>query len=416
MTDGTDGASGTTLERLAPAVIERLPQLLEEVSSQLGKQWPDYANFIIEEREEVVVAARTFIQRLIRLAERDLSELSVAWDGGAEQPVFEEIGRVQWRQGHDLTSLLSAYQVGARAAWHHVAEVALSMGTAPDEFASLAEAVFVFIDQLSSASARGYVLEQSGAAAARERMRDELAELLLSDRSDSASVRAAAARVGWTLPREAAVVLIEQDNAVGRALLDRLDDSNLHIRRQGRLGAIVPDPAGPRRRERLTSALRGAEAVVGHSVSLDKLPASMGVAEIAATLRRSRVLVDDPVFVDEHLDAIIVHRDARLLEALRRQHLAPLADLSPSARERLCETLASWLRHLGDRRATAEELHIHPQTVRYRLTRLREKLGSALDDPASRQSMMLALAWGAPAGTNDNGPETPPRPRSHGRQ
>lgn len=65
-------------------------------------------------------------------------------------------------------------------------------------------------------------------------------------------------------------------------------------------------------------------------------------------------------------------------------------------RQRLCETLASWLRHLGDRRAVAEELHIHPQTVRYRVSQLRELFGDSLDDPDNRRRLTLALAWGLP--------------------
>jgi DNA-binding PucR family transcriptional regulator len=134
--------------------------------------------------------------------------------------------------------------------------------------------------------------------------------------------------------------------------------------------------------------------VVGHPVPLEHLPASVRIAEVAATLQRSGVITEDPVFADEHLDAIIVHRDPRLLEALRRQVLEPLDRQSPGTRARLTETLASWLRHQGDRQAVAAELHIHPQTVRYRLTQLHELFGSALDDPATRARLTLALAWG----------------------
>jgi len=379
--------------------------MLEDVTRLLGDQWPDYAAFMITERDEVLVSATMFIHRLVGMARWDITELSGASNRPAdqlgEQPLFEEIGRAQWQQGRDLTSLLSAYQVGARVAWHHVAEVALETGVSADVFASLAEAVFIFVDQLSSASARGYVLEQSQAAAARERLRDELGNMLLSDRSDSAAIRSTAARVDWPIPREAAVILVEPDNPVGGALLARLDQSCLQVRRQRMVCAIVPDPVGPQRRERLSSALRGAGAVVGHAVPIEQLPASMRVAEVAAQLRRSRVLEDDPVFVDEHLDSIIVHRDPRLLDAFRAQCLAPLASAGPVTRQRLCETLASWLRHLGDRRAVAEELHIHPQTVRYRLSQLRELFGEALDDPDNRRRLTLALAWGDPHPAKD---------------
>jgi DNA-binding PucR family transcriptional regulator len=36
-------------------------------------------------------------------------------------------------------------------------------------------------------------------------------------------------------------------------------------------------------------------------------------------------------------------------------------------------------------------LHVHPQTVRYRLNRLRELYGDALDDPDARFELELAL-------------------------
>jgi DNA-binding PucR family transcriptional regulator len=42
----------------------------------------------------------------------------------------------------------------------------------------------------------------------------------------------------------------------------------------------------------------------------------------------------------------------------------------------------------------AEDLHVHPQTVRYRLNQLRERFGPTLNDPAQRASLLLALGWG----------------------
>jgi DNA-binding PucR family transcriptional regulator len=123
-------------------------------------------------------------------------------------------------------------------------------------------------------------------------------------------------------------------------------------------------------------------------------PASHRLAELALRLRHEHVLDGDPVFVDHHLDAMIVHRDRPLLAAVRRQCLGPLYDLPSATRDRLSTTLGSWLLHMGDRRAVAAELHVHPQTVRYRLTQLRELFGPALDDPASRRTLLLALAWG----------------------
>jgi len=391
-------ASGARLKDLESALVDRLPQLLDEVGRLLSADWPDYAQFLAEESDEVVSAAETAMRRLVTIAEQGLSHLPQAAlsESPAQVALFEEIGRVQWREGRELTTLLSAYQVGARVAWHHVSATALENGVPPQVLAALAEAVFLFVDQLSSCSARGYVMEQQESAITRERLRDELVELLLSDRSDTAAVRAAAARAGWLWPKHASVIFVDPDNPVGRAVLSRLDGSCLPVRRRGLLGAIIPDPAGPGRRQRVAAALRGAHAVVGPAVPPEQLPASLHVAEIAVRLQRTGVLAEDPVFVDEHLDAIIVHRDDRLLTALREQCLAPLDGLPPAVRQRLAETLTAWLRHMGDRHAVAAELHIHPQTVRYRLTQLHELFGPALDDPASRARLMLALEWGSP--------------------
>lgn len=380
----------SSLTELLPVLADRLPALLAEVRSALGEEWPDYADFLDEHEVEVAVAAEAALRRLVTMAG------SPTADDGIGPELFEEIGRIQWREGRDLSALLGAYQVGARVCWHHVSAAAVEIGVEPRTLASLAEAVFFFVDKLSSSSARGYVLEQSEEAATRERQRDELVSLLLSDRADQAAVRVAAARAGWTVPSEVGVVLIQRDSPIGHRVLARMDASCLVFSRPPLLGAIVPDPSRPGLRRRLGLMLRGAGAVVGVTVPPDRLPASLQIAEIAARLQRTGVLADDPIFTDEHLDAIIVHREPRLLEALRGQVLGPLRESTPSSRERLVETLGAWLRHMGDRQAIAAELHVHPQTVRYRLAKLHELFGDDLDDPEMRARLMLALSWGEP--------------------
>ena len=405
------------LHEMLPVLFRRLPEMLDEVRVMLSNSWPDYAEFLAQEQAEVTGAAEAFMLWLIDTAEHggeSLRERPV----GNQLELFEEIGRVQWREGREVSTLLSAYQVGARVAWRYVSGAALETDVQPDTLAALAEAVFAFVDQLSSASARGFVMEQSLNVAERELLRDELVELLLSDRSDSTAVRAAAIRAGWTLPREAAVILLPVNSAMGHEVLNRLDSSCLIIHRRTLLGAIVPDPVRPGLRQRLTATLAGTGAVVGHPVALEQLPVSIQFAELTARLRAAGVLTDDPVFVEDHLDALIVHRDAKLLEALREQALAPLGKLAPTTRERLSETLGAWLRHMGDRQAVAAELHIHPQTVRYRMSQLHAAFGRSLDDPATRTRLTLALAWGTSTEPNLQPPPESDEaaPVQHGRR
>jgi PucR-like helix-turn-helix protein len=382
---------------LVPAIVGRLPAILAEVRELLAEQQLDYSAFLAEGIEEVLGAAEGFVARLIGLVDRDSSTMAPQLASSAEQALFEEIGRIHYQQQRDLTPLLAAYRTGATVAWRHVADTALQLNVPAEAFAGLATVVFAAVEQLSSASSRGYVRAQTGEGHAREQLRKELAEVLLSGRSDPAAVRAAAARAKWYLPRQVAVVLINRSNQAGRGLLNHLDDSCLRLWRPRTLVLIVPDPNGPGQRKRLATVLRGTGAVVGTTVPLERLPASVGFVELAMRLQQRQILTDDPLFVDEHLDAIMVHRDERLLTTLRCQCLAPLASLPASTRARLAETLRSWLMNMGNRKAVAEELHVHPQTVRYRLGQLRALFGSALDELATRAALLLALAWGPAA-------------------
>jgi DNA-binding PucR family transcriptional regulator len=97
------------------------------------------------------------------------------------------------------------------------------------------------------------------------------------------------------------------------------------------------------------------------------------------------------VLVDEHLSTLVVHSDDELLADLIARRLHPLDTVKPSSRERLAETLLAWLQHRGERQHVADALHVHPQTVGYRLTQLRTLFGAALDDPNARFELEIAL-------------------------
>jgi hypothetical protein len=378
----------TTLPELIPTLVEDLPRVIEEVVGLLREEWPDYASFLADDPAGVTGTAEAALHRLVALAQGEPTEEQPATGEGE---LFEELGRIEWREGRSLSSLLSAYRAGARVAWRHMSRGALRRGVAPEAIALLAEAVFVFVEELSSASARGYVDEQLATAAARERLRAELADLLMSERADLTIVRSTAAAAGWPLPATAALVVVDQAHA--HDFFARLDTRALPMRRPELAGAIVADPDAPGRRARLAEALRGLGAVVSSAVPLEQLPATVRDTTTALRLRAAGLLTDDPVFVDNHYDALLVHGDSRLLALLTEQVLSPLEGLPAGTRARWEETLAVWLRAMGDRQEMARTLHLHPQTVRYRIGQLRSLFGSSLDDPTTRLRLTLALCW-----------------------
>jgi DNA-binding PucR family transcriptional regulator len=97
------------------------------------------------------------------------------------------------------------------------------------------------------------------------------------------------------------------------------------------------------------------------------------------------------VVAEERMVDLVLRSDASLAEDLARRALAPLDALPEAQRERLVETLAAWLDAHGEARPAAERLHVHVQTVRYRLDQLRDLLGGALDDVDRRLELQLAL-------------------------
>ncbi|MFJ7336613.1 PucR family transcriptional regulator [Streptomyces sp. NPDC101110] len=94
--------------------------------------------------------------------------------------------------------------------------------------------------------------------------------------------------------------------------------------------------------------------------------------------------------VEDHLPALLLLQDEALTQLLIKRRLAPLASLTRLQRERLTETLTVWLEAPSATEA-ARRLHVHPQTVRYRMRQAHRLFGPELNDPATRLELVLAL-------------------------
>jgi hypothetical protein len=312
-----------------------------------------------------------------------------AGTGVARPDVYRALGRGEMRSGRSLDSLLSAYRIGARVAWRRFAQLGVRAGLPPDTLYLLAESIFAYIDVLSSESADGYAEAQSAAAGERQLRRRRLVRLLVRDPPpDPAALAAAAADAGWELPRQAAVLVLEgpgRDRAGAELPPGTIRDVIGEL-----LCAIVPDPEGPGRRGELERAIRAGTVRAGLGTNRDALALSVSFRHAQAALALSR---DDGELVSarDRAGELLLGADAELAGALTEDRLAPLAGLTPRSRARMIETLAAWLAEQGRLGAVARRLQIHPQTARYRLSRLRELFGDALEDPDARFWLAVAL-------------------------
>lgn len=73
------------------------------------------------------------------------------------------------------------------------------------------------------------------------------------------------------------------------------------------------------------------------------------------------------------------------------RQLGALLTLPEPRREELLETLAQWLACMGNQRQMARQMHLHYNTVSYRLRQLWAQLGAEPGDPAARLGLEAAL-------------------------
>ncbi len=221
------------------------------------------------------------------------------------------------------------------------------------------------------------------------RARQDLFDVLAGQReAPDEGLHDLARAAGWPVPDTLQAVVLatpaeapQLAAALGHALIGTVE---------GYTCLFVPDPA-TQTRPRLEAALKGRAAAVGHVVPATDTASSLRWARYLLTLAPGRVGPETrPAFVDDHLSALLLLQDESLADALTSRWLGPLEELTPRQSERLEVTLLAWLEGGGAPEA-AKLLHVHPQTVRYRLRQIEKLFGPVLRDPRTRFELEMAL-------------------------
>jgi len=300
--------------------------------------------------------------------------------------VYRRLGAGEYRAGRGLDALQSAYRVGARVAWRQISDTAAAAGASERAQRNLAEAMFAYIDRIAGESVEGYAEAQLHDAGDVDRRRTELAEMLLAGvAGDDAELARIAESARWPLPRTVACLAVAGERADGARRL--LSGETLGVRIGESTGIVVPHPVALDRESLRLAERLGLTVAVGPAVELAEAQVSMRLARRALALGTP----GGPPVVAERRLAEIALLGAPEVAVLRRRLLAPLEGQTPASRARLEATLLQWLRHRGAQGAIAAELGVHPQTVRYRMTRLRELMGETLEDPEQRFALEMAL-------------------------
>ncbi|WP_170177935.1 PucR family transcriptional regulator [Thermomonospora umbrina] len=348
-------------------------------------------------------ALRTAVERVLhhfveRVADPDGDPHSVI-------DFFHAIGRGEAGEGRSLDAMQSALRVGGLVAWRRISAGAVQLNVSPATLGAIGEALLSYQDELAAAAAAGHAQAQAAVAGETQRRRQRLLGLLLAvppSTPESIADQAAVAR--WAVPRTVAAV------ALGEHRHDPLhpgfpSDILADLTRPTP-SLVVPDPDGPGRAKLVDRALTNCLAAVGPTVPIAEAGRSMEWARRALALAERGIIPTTGrtgvIRSVEHMSTLILFQDEELLSTLARLRLAPLAHLRASQQDRLAETLLAWLQSGRNANEVAMRLHVHPQTVRYRLRQLEELFGDRLLDPDLRFDLEIVLRARS---LTDRGPE-----------
>lgn len=373
---------------LAAAMRPRLEATVRDVAAAITAAVPAFAGiedpkFERDLRTGVRVALGRFLD-LIGTGEPALPP--------EVREVFTGLGAAEAREDRGPEALLAALRTASRLLLRMASEAFAALrpiGAA--ELIDLSDAITAFTDEVAAASTDGYALQLREQAGEGDRRRRKLAELLLRGSAPGTVVRDAAAGIGWRVLGAVVPVLLPAEQA--REARFRYGADGVVAERES--DAVLLLRAGPRAtRPQLAEALAGRGAVVGPMLDWPQVPEGVRLAGLTASLTAGSAAAagPDPVFADDFLARLALRGEPEALAVLAARRLAPLAGLRAVQRERLLATLRSWLLHWGARAEVSAELFVHPQTVSYRLRRLRELLGDDLDDPVVRFELLLVLS------------------------
>jgi hypothetical protein len=369
------------LASLAQRLLQQVDDLVAELGVAYRVEIPEYASMTDGELEtQVLPMSRAAVIAFFS------AFVTGRRTGPAELRIFQDSGRVRLMMGVPLDSVLHAYRIAGRVTWQTVVAT-----IEPGEEAllgDLAAGWIDFIDQASCIVARGYL------DASHERMRHvdarrrEVLEALLSA-TDAADVVSVALRFSTVLAPQYVPVVVEGADVAGRidAVLDASPEGTLGGHRGKRLLLLVPEQlTSPESLARVSGGIvtYGECAAPGPDL-VSAVAQAEQLADIAASeYGGTGVYGPDDLLIEQ-----LMVTAPRITSALHSRVKNALAARDPGGV--LASTLRTYL-SCGSVPETARVELVHPNTVSYRLARVRQLLD--LDPRVPRQAALLVLGLG----------------------
>jgi hypothetical protein len=310
----------------------------------------------------------------------------------AELAQSERIGEMRAREGVPVEAMLGSWRIGFEETIAQAQQIAGREKLADAELQRFVRAMWAWGDVAMVREARAHRQTELELAREEHDYRATLVRRVLTQSLDDIDLQARAAAQRLDPDRRYCAICTRPGaGATARQLEHALDLDGARERRRGLValldgelvGFATEPPTGP----------LPAPVGVGPPAALDSLGASFHLARRALETAVAFGLTGAWDIPGLGLRAAIAG-DPALGEHFARRYILPYRDAG-AAGQGVLDTVKQFLACEMRTEATASEMHIHPNTLRYRLKRFEEETGASLRDPEQICEIWWALTHAA---------------------
>ena len=381
------------LRELVEWAESRLPELVEDVTAEVRDRIDLYRDDQVVTREEL----RRSIEVNLRFI---LAALPDPRNASADVAAPRETGKDRAQQGAPLPEVLQVYRIGCGRLWELLVDRARqqSRPEAVDALVDATSALWQLADEHALLVTESYRAASAELLVVQQRRRSALVEALMTGQQPASGPWEAGKLLGL-VPNSCLAVVVAETRGLAEESLLGIE------RRLAELGIVSAWHLGPAWQAGIVSVSEETYDLMVRAVReaatsrtgvsppyqrLSETPRARHFARVAlsglpAKSREVRVFSRSPL-------AGLIASDPEEGERLARDVLGAMLDLPGEDRDALLDTLEAYFENGGAAAPTSRALHCHPNTVRYRLRRIRELTGRSLGDPRSLAELVTA-SW-----------------------
>lgn len=389
--------------------IQRAPEMGNALMSSYRTEIPDYANLSQAAIENDV------LPNSIALIERLLAHIHSGEEHGEDfDEQLRDAAVRRFHQGVSIEALLQSYRLWSRTVWRQIKAV-VNPDDPREVMAALevVERIMNHVDHCSVVVAQAFFAEVAGIRPNRSLLRGDVLDAMLGGHPASVQVERRLSSLAQELTGPHIAVVIRDDHAAkgGSTALHKLVE---HVRdnlrpledrltmgvRSNEVVAIYPLSPNETDADMRQACNRLAAGVPRSIVGVGRrhdglagVSASYGEAVEAASISTSLDRYGQPTYFR---DVLLEHlaRTSTYSQSLLEDIFFPLQEYDEQRNATLVLTLHTFYETRYSLTRSAKLLHVHPNTVTYRLRRIHEITGLDPSDPDDLLLLSMGLKLG----------------------